>query len=1061
MKPIRLFFVLSIVLLLFSPVVAASEVNPFIGTGGTGYGVGSTFPGPSLPFGMARPGPDTSRAGMHVSFHHCSGYHYTDNQVRGFSHTRLSGIGVVDYGNVLVMPTLNTSGDYDKKSSFRAGFSHDKEEAEPGYYRVELDSGIKAELTATRRCGLHRYTFPEGKRARIVIDSSHSIAEDGTCGASLEASSQAGVFHGRVLNCGSLTGRQGGVEIFFAVKVRGKIKGQGTFGDSGRKTGAWVEVPAGGPVEIEVGLSFISEEQARRHLDMELAGRSFPEVRESAAQAWREALSVIEVKGGTKDQRKIFRTAFYHSMIMPTNVTEAGGLYRGLDAEVHKARGFDYYTDFSLWDTFRTLHPLLNLIRPERSADMMQSLVKMSEQGGYLPKWPTGYRYSSCMIGASAINVLADAYLKGVTGFDAQQAYDASRKLATKAVPEQAGYDGMVGIEPYRELGYVPGDLYRSAASRTIEFSYNDWCLANLAGALGKDEDRDLFMSRSRNWRKLWHEKSGFIRSRKKNGEFEKPFFPSLWTSYYVEGNARQWLWASAHDAAGLIELMGGKEEFAKRLDTFFEKSARRPDTLLPDTYYWHGNEPDIHAAYLFNYADRPDLTQKWVKWIMEEKYKNAPDGLDGNDDSGTLSAWYVFSALGFYPVAGSDLYLVGRPLFHEATVHLPGGDLVIKAKGGPAKDYVRSVNVCGKRLSKPWFTHDLIRHGGEIVFEMSDAPNKGLSSEPYYSRILEEGELPKKKTNKFIDWENLENPVLAAPNRMLKDQAVIYKESADTFYIFPSNRFDENDPQRKTRKECFYRTRDFKTYECIHDPDLKVFHNSPNPGSPDVTRIGDKWYMVFQAGAGDYFRRLYYSTSEDLEDWSPARKLAPGNHPDQRQIDGALARHHGYYFLGYKGDQTFYVTRSREKKLDGEWLPPVKVSVDGGWAENYQFLKLEGSWRMMATARDPSKFWKTLIGGAYTGNHEPYLFEMQGDGTRLEHWANWKDRRRLEVPYEDWNQVMHANSSYLCDFREYDGHFYLFYAGSNDSESFQGRGHGKIGVARSRDLITWDTPGH
>jgi predicted alpha-1,2-mannosidase len=676
---------------------------------------------------MARPGPDTARLGTHVSFHHCGGYHYFDNQIRGFSHTRLSGIGLTEYGNVLLMPTLSLSGKYGRESSYRAGFERATEQAGPGYYAVTLkDSGIRAELTATHHCGMHRYTFPEEGPGRIIINAGHAISGNATCGAEVEVKPEAKEITGRVVNCGSLTGRNHGVEIFFSARTKKAIERYGVDNDNAV---AWIEFEAGpdDPVIVAVGISFISADQARRHFDEEVTDKDFDEIRAEAEARWREALSVIEVTGGTPGQRTIFYTALYHSMIMPTDFTESGGLYRGFDEQVHKADGFRYYTDFSMWDTFRTLHPLLNLIAPDRSADMMQSLTMMAEQGGYMPKWPTAYRYTSCMIGASADNVIADAYLKGIRGFDAEAAYEAMRKLATEPAPPEAGYDGRVGIQEYMDLGYVPSDLYGGAASRTIEFSYNDFCIAQMAKALSEDGDYLIFMERSRNWRNIWDERTGYLRGRKSDGSFNRPFVPWSWTGYYVEGDARQWLWAPLHDAQGLIEVMGGPEAFVESLNEFFEKSAKRPDTFLWDTFYWHGNEPDIHAAYMFNYAGRPELTRKWVRWIMETKYRNAPNGLDGNDDCGTLSAWYVFSALGFYPVAGTDSYLVGFPLFERAVLHLPGGDLEIRTEGEPA-GYAHPVKVLlnGRPLSGPWFRHSEIVSGGELVFETDHAAGPG-----------------------------------------------------------------------------------------------------------------------------------------------------------------------------------------------------------------------------------------------------------------------------------------------------------------------------------------------
>jgi len=714
-----------------------AEVNPFIGTGGKGFGVGSTFPGPCVPFGLARPGPDTASRGWNPSFYHCSGYDATDQWIRGFSHTRLSGIGVVEYGNVLVMPTQGGAADPSRERTYRSRFNHRTEQARPGYYAVTLaDSGIRAELTATAHTGLHRYTFPKAGRGRIIVSASHAISRTGSCGAKLELKPEAREITGSVKQCGSLTGRNGGVEIYFAVRLSEPFCGFGVASDgrsrpgaksgAGKNVGAYVDVETGPekPVLVQVGISFISVDQARRHLDEELAGRSFEQVLGDAEKAWREALSLVEVTGGGDDQRTIFYTALYHAQIMPTDFTEAGGRYRGFDKQVHAAEGFRYYTDFSLWDTFRSLHPLLTLLLPGRAADMMQSLTLMAEQGGYLPKWPTAYVYTGCMVGASADNVLADSYLKGIRWLDVDKAYQAARYLAVTPLPEKSGDDSRLGIAEYIAKGYVPADRFKASASRTIEYSYNDWCLAGWAKALGKDEDARMFSARAKNYQNLWDPKTGCLRGKNADGSWKKPFASWIWTGSYAEGNARQWTLAPLHDALGLIELMGGKEAFVKRLNDFFEKSAKKKSNFLPGSYYWHGNEPDIHAAYLFDYAGRPDLTQKWVRWAMATKYKNAPDGLDGNDDCGTLSAWYVFSALGFYPVAGSDVYLIGSPIFEKAVMHLQGGDLTVRAEPDPAKNiYIRLVTLNGKKLEKPWFKHEQIAKGGELVFEMSEKP--------------------------------------------------------------------------------------------------------------------------------------------------------------------------------------------------------------------------------------------------------------------------------------------------------------------------------------------------
>jgi predicted alpha-1,2-mannosidase len=710
---------------LFSPVPAGAvtleEVNPFIGTGGKGYGVGNTWPGPCVPFGLARPGPDTAKNGTAVSFYHCGGYYYGDNQVRGFSSTRLSGIGVPDYGNVTVMPTPRRSGDPGRQASYRARFRHERETASPGYYAVTLEGPeIRSELTATAHCGLYRFTYPRGRTGGLLIDARTALAKHGVCAAEVTDDPGRREIFGRVLSCGSLTRRAGGAEIFFVVRVGAPFATVSKREDAG----VWLELDSPEPVEVAVGLSLISVDQARRHIEEEIGGRSFDQARAEAEAKWRQALGTIEVTGGTPEQRRIFATALYHAQIMPTDVTEAGGLYRGFDEQVHAEAGRSYYTDFSLWDTFRTLHPLLLLIQPERSADMMESLTLMGAQGGVIPRWPTAYRYTGCMIGDNAANVIAEAYLKGVRNFNAEAAYATLRAQALSAPAPDSGLDRREGLEEYIRSGYVPADRYSGAAAWTIEMSYNDYCLGLLAGALGKAADEKIFLASAGNWRNLWDPKTGYLRGRRADGSFASAFAPWAWTGDYVEGNARQWTWAPLHDAAGLIELMGGPGPFAERLDGFFVQSAQRPDTMLWDNFYWHGNEPDIHAAYLFDYAGRPDLTAQWVRWIMAAKYRDAPDGIDGNDDCGTLSAWYIFSALGFYPVAGTDRYLIGSPIFERAVVHLGGGDLVITAGPDPGRNQsVSSVTLNGRPLALPWFRHAEIAGGGELNFSLDRRP--------------------------------------------------------------------------------------------------------------------------------------------------------------------------------------------------------------------------------------------------------------------------------------------------------------------------------------------------
>ncbi|UCD85989.1 MAG: GH92 family glycosyl hydrolase, partial [Deltaproteobacteria bacterium] len=701
-------------------------VNPFIGTGGVGYGVGSTFPGPTLPFGMVKLSPDTTDQGNRPDFAHCGGYWYRDPEIRGFTHTHFSGTGAADYGNILLMPTLGIGDQKTLEEGYRSTYRHDTEAASPGYYAVTLDNySIRVELTATEHAGYHRYTFPESDEAYVLIDVGASIVEGASQGTYVEITPQESEVTGWVDYVGGLSGRSGGFRLYFSARFRKPFSSYGVWSDGtiypgenireNKNVGAYVgyAVQDNEPIEVKVGISYISIEQARLNLKSEITDWDFEGIRQKAEDAWREALSSIEVRGGDEDERMVFATAMYHSLIMPTLFTEVNGQYLGFDRNVHSAEGFRYYSDLSLWDTFRTLHPLLVLIEPERQRDMVISLVKMKEQGGWIPKWPAALGYTNCMIGTSADIMIADTYLKGIQDFDVEKAYAGMRETAMAPTPPVSPYEGRGGISLYVDLGYLPSDQVGDATSKTLEFAYDDWAISQLARALGKEEDHELFKQRSMNYRNLWDPITKYIRGKNSDGLWVEPFDPEEFYPYYTEGNAWHWSWYAPHDPEGLINLFGSKDAFVDRLDTFFALSSLVipeegvPENIVPDPYYWHGNEPDIHAAYLFNHAGRPDKTQEWVRKVMEEKYGTGPDGLAGNDDCGTLSAWYIFSALGFYPVAGGEMYLIGSPIFKRATIHLGTEEFTIIADNASKENkYVNEAMLNDIPLTEPWFRH-------------------------------------------------------------------------------------------------------------------------------------------------------------------------------------------------------------------------------------------------------------------------------------------------------------------------------------------------------------------
>jgi len=710
-----------------------SKVNPFIGTGGIGFGVGAELPGALVPFGMVKLSPDTSIGEGHALFDHCSGYYFLDEDIRGFSHTHFVGTGGGDdYGNIRVMPIVADGGITDDRiieSGYRSGFRHETEEASPGYYSVTLDRhNIHAEHTATEHTGYHRYTFPKTDWAYVLIDVSDANENNTSLGSYVEILPGSREVIGWVDYQGGMPGR---FKLYFSAKFQKAFDFSGVWSDgaivggtftTAINTGAYIgfKVTESDPVELSVGISYISVEQAQINRKTEVSSLDFEGVRQKAEEAWRDALGVIEVEDGTDDEAEIFYTAVYHLGMMPTLFSEVEDKYMGFDGKVHTADGFRFYSDQSLWDTYRTFHPLMILLYPGRQRDFVESLIKMGEQSGYIPRWPAALNESGSMIGTPADIVIAETYLKGIRGFDAEEAYQYLTQSA------YSPYNRRRDFANYVSLGYVPGDV-----SNTVEGAHEDWALANLAHELGKEGDEAIFRARSLNYKNLWDPSVRYLHARNSDGSWVADFNPYVWSEPYVEGDAIQWTFYAPQDPQGLIGLFGGPEPFMERLEELFNKSklvsneSAESSNFGPDIYYWHGNEPCIHAAYLFNEAGRPDRAQYWVRKIMEKKYTTGPEGVPGNDDGGTLSAWYIFSALGFYPIAGGDRYWVGSPIFRRAVVHMEGGDLVVTAQNAsPGARYVRSMSLNGKTLTQPWFYHSDIKQGGRLDFVMSDQPS-------------------------------------------------------------------------------------------------------------------------------------------------------------------------------------------------------------------------------------------------------------------------------------------------------------------------------------------------
>lgn len=715
-------------------------VDPWIGTGGAGYGVGTTNPGPAVPFGMIKPGPDTGLGPLQLPFTHCTGYSYDDTHVWGFSHSRLSGMGVPDYGAVLITPTTGMDPVKAQLGGARSSFTHDREEVAVGYYAVDLlDAGVSAELTSGMWGGHHRYTWDEATdEATVVIDLGYNPGGASSSEGHVEIDPEQGRVRGFMTVDGSYSSRFGGLRTYFEIRAsepitefgvwdEGRALHEGVAEQDGGTIGAWLSFsppPQAPTVELRVGISYISVEQASANLDASLSG-TFEQTRAAAEAAWEPELARIRVAGGTETQRRIFYTGLYHAWLTPTQFTEADGRYRGFDGEVHDAGDDVYYSDFSLWDTYRTLHPLLNLVQRDRQGDMMQSLVRMYEQGGDLPKWALGTGYTGGMVGTSADIVLAEAAIKGIE-FDHERAYEGARLHATEA----REHAGRAGIDGYLARGWVAPEEAGASVSRTLEFAYADAALARMAAWLGRPEDQAMFEAHAAGYRELWYEPEQFFVGRHADGSFDiDGFDPTEWADVYAEGDAWHYLWMVPHDVEGLIDLHGSSQATRDRLLEYFERATEQDSNpLQPKPYYWHSNEPVLHDAYLFNDLGDPASAQRWVRWAMSENYGTGPGGLPGNDDAGTMSAWYVLSALGLFPVAGTDRLWIGSPVFERSELSLGDASgersLTIIAEGaGPGAIYVTAAELDGAPLDRSWVLWSEIEQGAELRLTMSDTP--------------------------------------------------------------------------------------------------------------------------------------------------------------------------------------------------------------------------------------------------------------------------------------------------------------------------------------------------
>lgn len=705
-------------------------VNPFIGTGAIDGGLsGNNYPGATSPFGMIQLSPDTSEA---PNWGDASGYDYNRNTIFGFSHTRLSGTGASDLIDIILMPT--SSG---RTSS---AFTHDEEKARPGYYQVMLkDENINAELTTTQRNGIHRYQYPAGKDAEIILDMDHS-ADKGSWGRRI-INSQIRILNDHAVEgYRIITGWAKLRKIYFYMEFSSPIL-TSTLRDGGRVHENTAVINGtnlhgcfrfgqlnGKPLTCKVALSSVSMENARQNMEQEAPHWDFDRYVAAADADWEKQLGKIEVKG-TEVQKEIFYTALYHTMIQPNTMSDVNGEYMAADYTTRKvANNETHYTTFSLWDTFRASHPLYTLLEPERVTDFVKSMIRQYEYYGYLPIWQLWGQDNYCMIGNHSIPVITDAILKGIPGIDMEKAYEAVYNSSVTSHPNSP-------FEIWEKYGFMPENIQTQSVSITLEQAFDDWCVAQLAAKLNKDADYQRFHERSEYYRNLFHPKTKFFQSKNDKGEWIEPFDPYQYGGNgghpFTEGNAWQYFWYVPHNIQALMELTGGTKAFEQKLDTFFTSTYKSEQMNHNASgfvgQYAHGNEPSHHVAYLYNFAGQPWKTQKYVSHILNTLYNNTSSGYAGNDDCGQMSAWYVFSAMGFYPVNPADgRYIIGSPLLDECTLKLAGNKefRIRTIRKSPEDIYIQSVTLNGKKHKDFFITHQDIMNGGTMVFKMGKKPS-------------------------------------------------------------------------------------------------------------------------------------------------------------------------------------------------------------------------------------------------------------------------------------------------------------------------------------------------
>ncbi len=737
-------FAVALIIWLF-PVYSYSQdnpvnfVNPFIGTGGHGH----TFPGATVPFGMVQLSPDTRLEGWDG----CSGYHYSDDYIYGFSHTHLSGTGVPDYCDILLMPFSSENywnNGYNDKPGYRSMFSHDNEIASPGFYQVHLKKDdILVKLTTSERVGFHSYTYQPEQPRKIILDLHHRdkvtnswirqispFEFEGYRGSNAWATDQRVYFFIQFSDSVH--------QVTYALNDQPVLVEDGILMGENVKTVLDFGSKHNNTIQVKVALSATSTENARKNLESEINHWNFNKVKSEAENKWNKELGKIQIYSGSQDDKTVFYTALYHTMISPNLYQDVDGSYRGRDMEVHQT-DHEYYTVFSLWDTYRALHPLLTIIDQKRTNDFIKTFLKQYQQAELLPVWELSSNETFCMIGYHAVPVIFDAYVKGIRNYD--------EKLALRAMITSAE-SNLYGLPYYRQFGYIPAELEHESVSKTLEYAFDDWCIGSMAELMGEKELAANFFIRAQSYKNIFDPVTGYMRART-NGAWYEPFEPREVNYHYTEANSWQYSFYVPHNMDDFIKMHGGKSGLAKKLDDLFSAPIETTGRDQSDItgligQYAHGNEPSHHIAYLYNYAGQPWKTQEKVNYIMENFYSNNPDGLIGNEDCGQMSAWAIFSSLGFYPVCpGNNQYAIGTPRFADAKINLENGkSFIIKTKNfNKVNTYIKSVTLNGLDYNKSFLLHEDIMKGGIIEFEMSEIPyySWGMESHMKTSSLMSE----------------------------------------------------------------------------------------------------------------------------------------------------------------------------------------------------------------------------------------------------------------------------------------------------------------------------------